>query len=396
MVTFLFVHGINVRGKHLDRTLDVIRRELSSRLPEASVLACSWGDDLGAKLHLNGASIPNYAVTRRGTASGLQEFDELIQWQMLYADPFFELNNFNFSQAKNHSPLPPSQLFPLKVFFDQVEAIAPSDALNDLLIQNELNEYFFPAITSLKSYNWKRDGFQSPQIVISILPRMVARCIVAEIIRLAQQDGIPAPQGKQRDMIVERIENALGGVTRGISDWFGGAAVGIMKTLSTRYMQRHRGTISDFISPIIGDVILYQTRGQAIRHRIQDAIIKSIGPVYIIAHSLGGVATIDTLLLNDGLWGRVEMIFTIGSQPGFFYELNALTGMEYPSKLPIEFPKWTNFFDKADLLSYLAAPSFGLNVLDIELNSNQPFPQSHSAYWHSDCMWDTIIGAVVS
>jgi hypothetical protein len=42
------------------------------------------------------------------------------------------------------------------------------------------------------------------------------------------------------------------------------------------------------------------------------------------------------------------------------------------------------------LLGYLAEPIFPQNAIDFEVDSGQPFPASHSAYWQNDAVWERI------
>ena len=41
----------------------------------------------------------------------------------------------------------------------------------------------------------------------------------------------------------------------------------------------------------------------------------------------------------------------------------------------------SNVYDKQDLLGYAAARFFDGKCLDVEVDTGQPFPMSHGAYW---------------
>lgn len=229
------------------------------------------------------------------------------------------------------------------------------------------------------------------------LPGVAARAIVAETMRMAAAARLPAIQGQQRDALVASIEDALGGAPKGIMSWLAAPFAGMAKSLANRYLRRNRHSLSDLACPVIGDLIVYQGRGAPVRARIAQVLGQANEPVVVLAHSLGGVAVVDALLLDPGLRARVGYLITAGSQPGFFYEINGLVGMPYArdAGLPASFPRWLNFYDKADMLSYLAAPIFGGKVIDVELASKQPFPQSHSAYWTSLALWQHIAHIVL-
>ncbi len=53
--------------------------------------------------------------------------------------------------------------------------------------------------------------------------------------------------------------------------------------------------------------------------------------------------------------------------------------------LPDTLPKsWLTVYDRSDFLSYKAEPAFPGRVTDVQVDNGQPFPESHSAYWHND------------
>jgi hypothetical protein len=62
--------------------------------------------------------------------------------------------------------------------------------------------------------------------------------------------------------------------------------------------------------------------------------------------------------------------------------------------LPRWFPTWLNVYDLRDFLSYVAGPVFAdSRVTDVQLDSGEPFPQSHSAYWTNLALWDAVAQA---
>jgi surfactin synthase thioesterase subunit len=74
----------------------------------------------------------------------------------------------------------------------------------------------------------------------------------------------------------------------------------------------------------------------------------------LLGHSLGGVACVDLLIdPEEKERKQVKMLATVGSQAPYFYEINALSLLEYDEKteLPKYFPWWLNIYDRADFLS---------------------------------------------
>ncbi|MBV9224758.1 MAG: hypothetical protein JOY85_12055 [Acidobacteriaceae bacterium] len=93
---------------------------------------------------------------------------------------------------------------------------------------------------------------------------------------------------------------------------------------------------------------------------------------------------------------RVTMLATVGSQAPYFYEINALSSLEYGDKteLPAYFPWWLNIYDRADFLSYVGEGVFRKRVEDHEVRTHQLFPQSHSAYWSRKGTYDHLVNAI--
>ncbi len=87
---------------------------------------------------------------------------------------------------------------------------------------------------------------------------------------------------------------------------------------------------------------------------------------------------------------EVKLLVTVGSQAPFFYEINALHSLRYGEKLPSHFPQWLNIYDLHDLLSYVGAGVFPEKVQDVLVDSKQPFPRSHGAYWTNTATWKAI------
>src|SRR4029079_14174247 len=130
-----------------------------------------------------------------------------------------------------------------------------------------------------------------------------------------------------------------------------------------------------------------------IRDYIRAKIEAVPGDVYLLAHSLGGIACVD-LLAQEPI-DRVKGLVTAGSQAPYLHEIGALVSLEPGTQdLPPHFPPWLNLYDPYDFLSYAAAPVFGRRagdrVRDHRFESGQPFPQSHSAYWTNPETWMAI------
>jgi hypothetical protein len=371
MRAVLFIHGINVREDDLGRTMQIVDQAIQSRVPSAKVSACSWGADLGARLRCGGTSIPGYD-SAKAAGEVMPEMHSHTLWLTLYEDPFFELRLLA-NAADDGLVLPPSAVQHGEAVRRKLIKMPLDAAVSAAVGASGLGDYLSGACAVLAGAPAFDEVLVNYQQAAALLPAVLGRCVVALMIRDADRDARPAIQGSTRDSLVTLIEQHFGGASKGVLSTLTKPLLGLALGMGTRYLQRNRGKMSDLASP-------------------------APGPLVVIAHSLGGVAVVDTLLLAPALCAKVSHLHTVGSQAGFFYEINALVGRSFPdgAALPAAFPAWSNFYDKSDMLSYLASPIFGAGVQDIEIDNDQPFPQSHSGYWTNDTLWDAIAPSIAS
>jgi hypothetical protein len=217
----------------------------------------------------------------------------------------------------------------------------------------------------------------------------LARALIAELHVRAVQAGRPGPSRSLREALVDRM----------MSDWhqqvygLGTFLANLFKRAVTPLVRHYRAGLSAGAALPVGDILLYQSRGEEIRQFIREKIEKAQPPVNIVAHSLGGIACFDLLALRNP--PKVAHLVTAGSQAPLLFELGALFSLkpsplqQPPYDLPNGFPPWLNFYDRDDFLSYLGERLFK-GVRDEEFHSGQPFPDSHSAYFGDEEFWKTV------
>jgi pimeloyl-ACP methyl ester carboxylesterase len=108
-------------------------------------------------------------------------------------------------------------------------------------------------------------------------------------------------------------------------------------------------------------------------------------PVILLAHSLGGVACVELMASPDAP-SEVRGLITLGSQVPLIHEFGALSSLKEGLDLPLSFPRWLNFYDRNDFLSYVAGRVFS-RVRDVEVKSGLSFPKSHGGYFGCDDTW---------
>jgi len=158
----------------------------------------------------------------------------------------------------------------------------------------------------------------------------------------------------------------------------------LFKRTVTPLLRHYRAGLSVGAALPVGDILLYQSRGNEIRDFIRRKIEAAEPPVAVVAHSLGGIACVDLLALPNP--PTVSHLVTAGSQAPLLFELGALLSLKPdptqapPYRLPSGFPQWLNIYDRNDFLSYIGEPLL-VGIKDEEFESGQPFPDSHSAYF---------------
>jgi hypothetical protein len=390
MRNLLFVHGTGVREASYQLTLEFITGELKAEIPQLAPRECYWGKS-GASLHQNGDSIPTYSTAR--AVDGPDPAQEaLTLWRLLFEDPFFELR-YLATQPPQPADLPPNVDPPSVVLAARLKELQPEPALSELLEKYRLLDLWQSSLAAIRDEPATSTAIGVNQEDTNESRQAVARAIVASLLAAAMADGRPMPQSEVRDRMVDLVLDGLGGRTRSVQAWLGGQLLGLAASASSFWIKRKRGKISDAGLPALGDILLYQTRGDDIRTCIRERILKTattesaVQPIVVLAHSLGGIACVDLLAKEDL---PVSHLITCGSQAPLLFEIDSLVSLRYGTTLRPDFPRWLNIYDENDFLSYVGAKVFAGKVKDVRVESRQPFPESHSAYWTNRNVWTSI------
>jgi hypothetical protein len=177
-----------------------------------------------------------------------------------------------------------------------------------------------------------------------------------------------------------------------------GATVG--HTLGN-FNQNFRANIAVPVGTFLGDVFAYQRNQLEVQARLTQALADhapgygtEAKPVYAIAHSLGGVLTLDMATRpRHPLW--IKSLITFGSQSAFFHLLDprdeALTvySPAQPVKLPRSVGRWTNLWHPLDPLAFLASKVYRLHDSQVPEDRQTQHLASqglntHGTYWESE------------
>lgn len=388
--TVLFVHGTGVREDGYKASLEVVRKQLKEHAPGVGVAECRWGEHVGARLSRDGASIPTYGESR---GIGATQSDELqALWNLLLQDPSFELGLLSSAAGKPPGgPNAPNAAKPSKELTDAFLALGKSKDLKQALVPLGLTKLVPAAMKMVQASPGFKLAGASPLAGQPPHRDALARALVASLARLALDIGAPVPDAAGRDELVKTVQNLIAPDTRGLFSFVTAPFKGLAESIATWQIRRKRTSLTDATYPAAGDILVYQARGESIRQFIRGELDKlKDDSVFILAHSLGGIASFETLIEQRPL--QVKGLVTFGSQVPFFYEIGALRTLPgADEKLPLDFPSWINFYDLNDPLSYVGEGIFGQDRMsDHKVVSGESFPASHSAYLHSRAFWQHV------
>jgi hypothetical protein len=409
MTTVLFIHGTGERFASYSSALATVRDRLNTI--GATVAPCHWGEFEGYRLRAGGVSIPGNEPQPAGLFDGGLSFglapngadaDEpwVELWGLLLDEPLLELR----ALAANAVPAVDDPGSNLRAELHALTIAALRPAEQDALAAAGLALALPMALANLRNDTVLAtllDGL--PAAASEDGRAALARAILANATLEAQRQGHhPA----LLDSALLR-DKALIVLLNGLSAASGDAvSYGPLQRLGSELLARTltdplkplRGKLTNLALGIAGDILIYQGQGERIRRHILDELHKLTPPVVLLAHSLGGIASVDLLIEHD-LRSHVPLLITVGSQAPIFYEMNALQALQYERPLPAHFPPWLNFFDKRDFLGFQAEPLFNtpnrVRVRDIVVNNRQPFPLAHTSYWQNDTLWNHVFAAVV-
>jgi hypothetical protein len=378
--TIIFVHGTGVRLRSYERTYqNAVERAAACGVTQAFA-TCAWGDPLG--IEFLGKSLPD--------APSLEQLkraeEDFAQWNWLFDDPLFELYALTIrdNSAATNVPPRPGEPPEWEQLWDKIVGYQPSEELRGLLVRGGLWDLWPRAWAEIMAGSpIPLQAFEASAHELADVCRALARSLVAELHLLAIGEPIPGPSSSLRNALVDRLLTDWDQHVFGLGTfWFN-----LIKRASTSALRKHRNHLNVAAALPIGDVLLYQSRGDQIREFIRSKIVKAAQPVTLMAHSLGGIACVDLLALPNP--PQVARLVTAGSQSSFFYEIGALYSLKPKQELPRNFPPWLNFYDRNDFLSFVANPLFAA-AKDVEVESGQPFPDSHSAYFSNDAVWKAV------
>jgi hypothetical protein len=262
--TILFVHGTGVRKDSYVQTAARITAGLAGIKWKAGVRPCHWGEDHGAKLALDGVSVPEFSGVAAPSESAKAE---AALWELLAVDPLFELRELAGRHPDDFAGANVQALtlaFPAKV-----AGVATLDKARKLLGQKGLSHYWDKAVAAVVASDPFKTATTPPRVAHGELRVAVGRAIAAQLQALLVDDNFAALDPALRDKLAVAVIDEIGGRDKNIvTDWVTDKLKGLALRWATSKARRKRDVLYNAAYPAAGDILLYQVDGDAIRAKI--------------------------------------------------------------------------------------------------------------------------------
>lgn len=419
MTTILYVHGTGVRSAGYQASLDHIRAGVAQVLPQVRVEPCPWGDVLGA-----GEPRPELRPAA-GAADGIRWADaERAVWARLYDDPLYEIRLASLEARDTGATTSPQAA---RLLAARLSALTDDPGV-EVVLPDPASAADLRSAAERLAADPEFDA-SLPWLAAERAHDLTARALVSSYISLREQDlgGEVIVAAAERDNLARAIMAALGGSALSVGSRARAVGWATAQRAAHPFLRRGRDALVDRAAPAAGDVLQYQARGGALRTFVAERVRELEGPVVLLGHSLGGIACFETLVgrtLPD-----VRLLVTVGSQIPYLYGLDALATLRFGTPLPERFPsRWLNIHDPVDLLSFPARPRFAdgptpgagaaaatgapgsaaatagtagtataartTEIRDVRVDTREPFPRAHSAYWTTPAVYEAVAAAV--
>ena len=211
--------------------------------------------------------------------------------------------------------------------------------------------------------------------------------------------------------LIERTASAAKKLADDTIDALSGAKDQAERAGSLWLLEHFRRDLSSKGLRFLGDVFVYLQHGRTANPSISDRVKKGIldaaphtgadgrrEPFVVVTHSFGSEILYDLLTSGELDEVTIDLWVTVGAQTSLFAEMRlfAKSPTDIPSNTvkhlgkPKNVRKWINFYDLADVLSYLHAPVFGQEVVDIKVSEGANLTNAHGHYFVTPTFYDRI------
>ncbi|GEM48440.1 hypothetical protein [Deinococcus cellulosilyticus] len=360
-VTYIFVHGTNVRQKGFNSTASSLERLLFSSRDDfktGNVISVPW--------------FLNYSVSTSQLKSILPE----VYSYRRFNDDTDILRDLSKKYDLNLKELSPELSELLYIIIKD-----PSYMIREYLIDNTFSNNITcsesTAIEFLQNFEISDLSFVNLLYIRSILS--IQNSNINEVKFLVEMyiiaEGYKSRMTSYQDSPKSFTKKLLKDTT--------------LKLL-TRILFFYRASATKASAKFLGDIFYYKTHKDRLINNLTLLFQNTETPIVLIGHSLGGIICADAIAKiatdNKSILDKIKLIVTAGTQISLLYKTNS---MEYLRKESSQlWPKsipWINGYDPSDFLSFrhdsLMEELGVINKIEFELNTKFSFPDSHSSYW---------------
>jgi hypothetical protein len=423
-----FVHGVNTRNDDPDYYRSVAARKamferyvvpavVKQGFPDFTVAEDVYWGDLGVNFGWSLRSVPATNILQSlGPAEDKQNLDLLdLALATTHPEGVQSLGaNQPFVAAAKKDP----GGLVRSVFAGEANSFAPRDTkgatkrIDETEAKKAANQGEHLGLMLIAVEMLARDAEQHPEIIEGTTDGMVldkiadgvtARYRVLAAERMAQSStddvqhlgNLGNPFGWIKDHLSKVIESSKTTAKLAVAETQRAGTLMVLK--QAREGLSRRGL------RFLGDVFVYLHHGRAGAHpvsgRVRDTLLTLKGrknsngesePFILVTHSFGSEIVYDLLISGALTDLPIDLWVTAGAQTSLFAEMLLFDGLptlpantaDFVLGRPAGVKKWINFYDAADVLSYLHEPVFGKTaVADIQARAQANMTNAHGHYF---------------
>jgi hypothetical protein len=435
----VFVHGVNTRNTDEDYARSVAARKtmfeqfvvpviVKRGFPDFSVAEDIYWGDLGVGFAWNLRSVPATKVLQSlGPAAGAGQNLDLLELVLEAKPPVGGVQSLGAAQSLVDAAQNKPGTLVRAIFAAEADRFAPPET--------------FVQAQTISASEAEKAASQGEHLGLMLIavelfaqeaeakPELIAGTTNAEVLDKIKEgvtdryrDLVKARAGQVSAGAVQHLGkggNPIGWVTDYLGSVFDAAkgaassvVAGAQRAASLAALKEVRDGLSRRALRFLGDIFVYlhhgKTRAPAIYARVKDGLIAlnvrknqkgEREPFILVSHSFGSEIVYD--LLTSGALSDlvVDLWVTAGAQTSLFAEMLLFDKMPTPPAntgsftlgRPSEVKKWINFYDVADVLSYLHEPVFGTGaVTDIPVRAQANVTNAHGHYFIDPSFYERI------